>query len=142
LAAPSLTNRTARDNFRDSWDRFAYLATKMPELTEWTFAADAAKWITIWLHGRTSMPFTEAKVEQRGSGSLKRRDLSLLDRDGRTALTGEIRFPDAKDGQTPYNAKLVTDARRKAARAGARWRAFLLHLEHQSVGALAYERRT
>lgn len=93
----------------------------MPELTEWTFAADAAKWITMWLHGRKSMPFTEAKVEQKSSGSLKRRDLSLLDRDGKTALSGEIRFPDAKDGQTPYNAKLVTDARRKAARAGARF---------------------
>jgi hypothetical protein len=91
----------------------------MPDLTEWTFAADAAKWITMWLHGRKSMPFTEAKVEQKSSGSLRRRDLSLLDRDGKNALTGEIRFPDAKDGETPYNGKLVTDARRKAARAGA-----------------------
>jgi hypothetical protein len=91
----------------------------MPELTEWTFAADAAKWITMWLQGRKSMPFTEAKVEQKSAESLQRRDLSLLDRDGKKALTGEIRFPDAKDGQTPYNAKLVTDARRKAARAGA-----------------------
>ncbi len=91
----------------------------MHELTEWTFAADAAKWMTVWLHGRKAMPFIEAKVEQKSSGSLKRRDLSLLDRDGKKALTGEIRFPDAKDGQTPYNAKLVTDARRKALRAGA-----------------------
>ena len=91
----------------------------MPELTEWTFAADAAKWITMWLQGRKTMPFTEAKVEQKSADSLQRRDLSLLDRDGKKALTGEIRFPDAKDGQTPYNAKLVTDARRKAARAGA-----------------------
>jgi len=91
----------------------------MPELTEWTFAADAAKWMTMWLHGRKSLPFTEAKVEQKTSGSGKRRDLSLLDRDGKKALTGEIRFPDAQDGETPYNAKLVTDARRKAGRAGA-----------------------
>jgi Eco57I restriction-modification methylase len=91
----------------------------MPELTEWTFAADVAKWMTIWLHRRKSMPFVEAKVEQRSLESLKRRDLSLLDRDGKKALTGEIRFPDARDGQTPYNAKLVTDARRKAHRAGA-----------------------
>jgi len=91
----------------------------MHELTEWTFAADAAKWITIWLHGRKSSPFVEAKVEQKSSESLKRRDLSVIDRDGRKALTGEIRFPDAKDGQTPYNGKLITDARRKAARAGA-----------------------
>ena len=81
----------------------------MPGLTEWTFAADVAKWMTIWLNQRKSMPFVEAKVEQKSSDSLKRRDLSLLDRDGKKALTGEIRFPDAKDGQTPYNAKLVTD---------------------------------
>lgn len=92
---------------------------RMAELTEWTFAADVAKWITIWLRGQTVTPFAEAKVEQKGPQSTKRRDLSLLDRDGRTALTGEIRFPDAKDGETPYNAKLVTDARRKAARVGA-----------------------
>ena len=107
------------EKFRDLRDIVAYTRVEMPELTEWTFAADAAKWMTMWLHGRKSMPFTEAKVEQKSSGSLKRRDLSLLDRDGKKALTGEIRFPDAKDGQTPYNARLVTDARRKAARAGA-----------------------
>jgi type I restriction-modification system DNA methylase subunit len=91
----------------------------MAEITEWTFAAQAATWMTMWLHGRRGMPFTEAKVEQKATGSAKRRDLSLLARDGKKALTGEIRFPDAKDGETPYNAKLVTDARRKAARAGA-----------------------
>jgi type I restriction-modification system DNA methylase subunit len=91
----------------------------MAEITEWTFAAQAATWMTMWLHGRRAMPFTEAKVEQKATESAKRRDLSLLARDGKKALTGEIRFPDAKDGETPYNAKLVTDARRKAARAGA-----------------------
>ncbi len=89
----------------------------MAEITEWTFAADSATWMTVYLHGRKSMPFKEAKVEQKASG--KRRDLSLIDRDGKKALTGEIRFPDAIDGETPYNAKLVTDARRKAAQAGA-----------------------
>ena len=61
----------------DLRDAFAYTPLEMPELTEWTFAADAAKWITMWLHGRKSMPFTEAKVEQKSKGSLKRRDLSL-----------------------------------------------------------------
>lgn len=90
----------------------------MSELTEWTFVADVTKWMTMWLHGR-KMPFTEAKVEQKTSGSAKRRDLSLLDRDGNKALTGEVRFPDAQDGETPYNAKLVIDARRKAGRARA-----------------------
>jgi methylase of polypeptide subunit release factors len=91
----------------------------MAELTEWTFAADAAKWMTLYLQGRRSMPFTEGKVEERSAGSLKRRDLTLYDRDGDKALTGEIRFPDSPDGETPFNAKLVGDARRKAKRATA-----------------------
>jgi len=91
----------------------------MPEITEWTFAADAAKWISLYSQGRSSSPFAEARVETKAAGSLKRRDLTVYDRDGKRALTGEIRFPDAQDGETPYNAKLVTDARRKARNAGA-----------------------
>jgi hypothetical protein len=38
------------------------------ESTEWTFAADAAKWMSLFLHGQTKSPFTDAKVEQRSSG--------------------------------------------------------------------------
>jgi len=37
------------------------------ESTEWTFAADAAKWMSLFLHGQTKSPFTVAKVEQRSS---------------------------------------------------------------------------
>ena len=88
------------------------------ESTEWTFAADAAKWMSLFLHGQTKSPFTDAKVEQRSSGSAKRSDLILYDRDGKPALTGEIKLPDTTEGQTPFHAKLVSDARRKAARLG------------------------
>ena len=86
----------------------------MAEHTEWTFAAEVAKWMSLHLQGRRNLPFVDAKVETKTAGSLKRRDLTLYDRDGNKALTGEIRFPDAVDGQTPYNATIVTDARRKA----------------------------
>ena len=89
----------------------------MSEITEWTFAADAAKWMTLHLQGRTASPFSEAKVEIKSQGSQKRSDITLYDRDGRKALTGEIKFPDAKEGQTPFNGAVVADARRKAQRA-------------------------
>src|SRR6266849_10183488 len=91
----------------------------MAEITEWTFAADAAKWMTLYLQGRRHLPFTEAKVEIKGAGSHKRRDLVLYDRDGRKALTAEIKLPDTREGQTPFNASLVTGARRKAAQSQA-----------------------
>jgi type I restriction-modification system DNA methylase subunit len=93
----------------------------MAEITEWTFAADVAKWMTLYLQGRTTSPFVEAKVEIKSRGSQRRNDITLFDRDKRKALTGEIKFPDTKDGQTPFNTKVVTDARRKAQRAKARF---------------------
>jgi hypothetical protein len=88
------------------------------ESTEWTFAADAAKWMSLFLHGQAKSPFADAKVEQRGAGSAKRSDLILYDREGKPALTGEIKLPDTSEGQTPFHAKLVSDARRKATRLG------------------------
>jgi type I restriction-modification system DNA methylase subunit len=91
----------------------------MAEITEWTFAADVAKWMTLYLQGRPSSPFSDAKVEIKSRGSQRRCDLALYDRDERKALTGEIKFPDTKDGQTPFNGKVVADARHKARRAKA-----------------------
>jgi len=89
------------------------------EITEWTFAADVAKWMTFYLQGRRHLPFTNAQVELKGKGSHKRTDLVLHDRDGRRALICEIKLPDTKEGQTPYNASLVADARRKATQSQA-----------------------
>ncbi|MBI5386057.1 MAG: N-6 DNA methylase [Verrucomicrobia bacterium] len=90
----------------------------MVESTEWTFAADVAKWMSLFLHGQARLPFADAKVEQKGAGSAQRSDLVLYDRDGKSALTGEIKLPDSVEGQTPFHAKLVIDARRKASRLG------------------------
>ena len=41
----------------------------------------------------------------------------MLDKDQRVVLTGEIKLPYQKDGNSPYNASLIKDARQKAARA-------------------------
>ncbi|MBI5388424.1 MAG: N-6 DNA methylase [Verrucomicrobia bacterium] len=91
----------------------------MAEITEWTFAADAAMWMTLYLQGHKQLPFAEAKVEIKGKENQSRRDLVLFDRDGRKALTAEIKLPDTREGQTPYNAGLIADARRKAAQSHA-----------------------
>ena len=74
--------------------------------------------MSLFLHGQTKSPFADAKVEQRSAGSAKRSDLVLYDRDAKPALTGEIKLPDTTEGQTPFHAKLVSAARRKAARLG------------------------
>ncbi|MBE0537911.1 MAG: N-6 DNA methylase [Phycisphaerae bacterium] len=88
-------------------------------MNEWEFTADVASWINEILQKNTSLPFSRAKCEQSTKGSRKRRDLTLLDKDDRIVLTGEVKLPYQEDGGSPYNATVVSDARRKAARAKA-----------------------
>jgi hypothetical protein len=87
-------------------------------MNEWEFTAEAASWINERLSVNPDLPFSRAKCEQRGAGSKKRRDLTLLDKQKRVVLTGEVKLPYAPDGGSPYNAKVVADARAKALRAG------------------------
>lgn len=90
-------------------------------ITEWEFTGDVQKWITEILVKNSRLPFSEAKIEQRVSVSLKRRDLTLLDKDKKAVLTGEVKMPWATDGGSPYNNAVVQDARRKAQGAGVRF---------------------
>jgi len=90
-------------------------------MNEWEFTADVAGWINRVLSVNSALPFSQAKCEQRGRGSLKRRDLTLLDKSGLPIVTGEVKLPYRVDGGTPYNAKVVEDARKKAQKAGARY---------------------
>ncbi|MBM3133198.1 MAG: SAM-dependent DNA methyltransferase, partial [Chloroflexi bacterium] len=90
-------------------------------MNEWEFTTDVASWIKELLLTNSSLPFSGAKCEQRGTGTLKRRDLTLLDKDQRVALTGEVKLPYATDGGSPYNDAVVTDARSKAQRTQARF---------------------
>jgi len=90
-------------------------------MTEWEFVGDVNSWINE-IVGRTPIPpFVRCKVEQTGSGSRKRRDLTLLDKSKRALLTGEIKLPYQADGNSPYVTKVVADARRKARKANARF---------------------
>jgi len=93
----------------------------MPSPTEWEFTAEAAGWINEILSKTPDLPFSAAKCEQRSTGSFTRRDLTLLDKDGRVVLTGEVKLPYRPDGGTPYNVELVKTARAKAARAGSKF---------------------
>lgn len=88
-------------------------------MNEWEFTGDVASWINEILQRKSDLPFSRAKVEQTAKGSAKRRDLTLLSKDGGKILTGEVRFPWRHDGGTPYSHGLKEDARSKARRAGS-----------------------
>ncbi len=66
----------------------------MPEINEWTFAADVCKTIQGILTDNPGLPFSEAKVEEAAKGRRKRRDLTLYKAAGEPVLTGEIKLPD------------------------------------------------
>ncbi len=86
----------------------------MPDINEWTFAADVCKTIQEILADNPALPFSEAKVEEAARAGRKRRDLTLYGTAGHPVLTGEIKLPDRPDGQSPYADPLVEDAFGKA----------------------------
>jgi N-6 DNA Methylase len=85
---------------------------------ELEFTAAAASWMNLIIEKDHTLPFSEARCEGRTRGSQKRRDLSLFGKAGKVLVTGEVKLPYQKDGATPHNAAVVSDARRKAIRAG------------------------
>ena len=90
-------------------------------MNEWEFTGEVKSWIDQIVGHNPTLPFTGAKTEQRGAGSQKRRDLTIVDRDGRAVITGEVKLPYAKDGTSPYRSDVVLDARKKAERANVRY---------------------
>jgi methylase of polypeptide subunit release factors len=87
-------------------------------ITEWDFTSQVKSWIDQIIARSKDLPFSEARCEQRGTGSNRRRDLTLLNKDGQIVLTGEVKLPYRNDGNTPYRAEVVADARAKAKLAG------------------------
>jgi hypothetical protein len=90
-------------------------------MNEWEFTGEVSSWINQILDRIAIPPFHRAKIEQSGSGSRKRRDLTLLDKSKRAIVTGEIKLPYKADGSSPYVWKVVQDAREKARKAKARF---------------------
>jgi type I restriction-modification system DNA methylase subunit len=93
----------------------------MQGITEWTFTADVAKWVEQILLDRPDLPFSRTSVEDRGSGSQKRRDFTLYLKNGNAFLTGEMKMPDKPDGGSPYREAVVKDAHDKADDAGVEY---------------------
>lgn len=83
-------------------------------MTEWEFTALVAGWINQYLAINPSLVFVEARCEQRNFGSAKRRDISLIGKENRVLITGEVKLPYMLDGSTPYNETVYQDARKKA----------------------------
>jgi len=89
-------------------------------INEVTFMSDVAGWINAILEKRPDLPFTHAKIEESAEGKRTRRDLTLYDRDGSKALTGEAKIPDDPH-LGPHADSVVQDAFQKASDAGARY---------------------
>jgi hypothetical protein len=88
---------------------------------ELSFVNNAIGWINNILDKRLDLPFAKAQMEESRKGGRKRRDITLYARDGSIALTGEVKCPEAPDGQTPYNEAVVIDAHDKADASGVRY---------------------
>ncbi len=89
--------------------------------TEWEFTATVASWINLIIQANQDLPFSAARCEQKSEGSQKRRDISLLDRNRKVVLTGEVKLPYRIDGGSPYNEAVIQDARQKAIRAKSKY---------------------
>ncbi len=83
---------------------------------ELDFCAEVAKAAAEIFSSQPASPFADARIEGFGSGpqSRQRKDLRFLDRNGRVALTGEVKLPGTVEGRSPYDGKLVRDAQAKA----------------------------
>lgn len=86
----------------------------MSQITEWEFTADVASQINEILKERVDLPFSEAKCEQHKTGTIKRRDITLLNRARKAGFTGEVKMPDKRDGRLPLNGAVVVDGHNKA----------------------------
>jgi len=90
-------------------------------MNEVTFVNRVTQWIKEILDKRLDLPFDYASIEEPTKGKQKRRDFTLYDRNGKLALTGEIKLPDKPDGVTPYNEAVVVDAHKKADDEGVKY---------------------
>lgn len=89
---------------------------------EVSFCADVKTWAEMLFARHPEWPFSEAQIEEYGTGSNKRQDLRILTRDSRTPiLSGEVKMPGTLEGRTPYNPDLMRDASEKASNCRAQF---------------------
>jgi hypothetical protein len=82
-------------------------------MNEWGFTGEVKSWIDQIAKLNSNLPFAGARVEDVGKGSQKRRDLTLIDRNGEAIMTGEVKLPDAADGGSPYRPRWSKTRSRK-----------------------------
>jgi hypothetical protein len=82
---------------------------------EVSFCGDVKSWADALFSQHPEWPFSEAKIEEYGTGSNKRQDLRFLDREHRAPiLSGEVKMPGTAEGRNPYDNALMQDAFLKA----------------------------
>ncbi len=90
----------------------------MAQITEWEFTSKIASRIDALIAKNPTLPFKEAQAEARKKGDTKRRDFTLIHKNGKPVLTGEVKMPDSPAGRSPFQQGIVEDAHRKADKAG------------------------
>ncbi len=100
------------------------MATDAPaRIHELDFCDKVASWANSFFANADS-PFNSAGIEGFGTGELrrKRKDLRFYDRStSHLAITGEVRLPGAKGGESPYDPTLMGDAEKKAENANVQY---------------------
>jgi methylase of polypeptide subunit release factors len=86
---------------------------------EWEFTSEVSSWVNGILEKNPSWVLDSCRAERTEDTSEKRRDLTLFGEDGEILVTGEVKLPYQNLGASPYNARVVRDARAKAESAGA-----------------------
>ena len=73
-------------------------------MNEWEFTADVASLINELIRMDSRLPRFRARCEQTRRGEPERRDLTLVDRDRRKVLTGEVKLPYSHDGGSSWGS--------------------------------------
>jgi methylase of polypeptide subunit release factors len=93
-----------------------------PTINEVDFCAQIASTINhLIAQNPSTYPFREARVEGYGTGSRKRKDLRICDEHGKLVFCGEVKLPGTPEGRSPFDNRLMKDARDKADDAGVRY---------------------
>jgi len=82
---------------------------------EVAFCAEVKSWMDALFASRPGGPFSQAKIEQYGTGNYRRSDLRVFCKGSQTpVLAGEVKLPGTPEGRSPYDPALMQDAFDKA----------------------------
>jgi hypothetical protein len=73
---------------------------------EHEFTANVVSWMNLIIQNNPTLQFSSAKFDRRAKGLQKRRDLSLIGKEKRVLVTGEIKLPYQKTARPPITLQL------------------------------------